>query len=103
MSKGGPLLQQNDASRHLGGVDDQDPEAFGIGHLFWLTSDSIVAANLDDERIVLWNPSAERLFGYTAAEAIGMRLETLVPDDLRAAHLDGVHRYAATGEASLVG
>ena len=84
-------------------VELQQPDAFGIGHLFWLTSDAIVAASLDDQRIVLWNPGATRLFGYEADEAVGMALERLVPDDLRAAHLDGIGRYARTGRGDLVG
>lgn len=82
---------------------DQRPDEFGIGHLFWLTSEAIVAADLDTSRIVLWNPAAERLFGYPPADAIGMPLEVLVPDELRSAHLHGLARYATTGEGPLVG
>jgi PAS domain S-box-containing protein len=81
----------------------QSPEDFGIGSLFWLTSEAIVAAELDSERIVLWNPAAERLFGYSPDEALGMRLDTLVPDDLRNSHLAGVRRYREHGQAVLVG
>jgi len=37
--------------------------------------------SLDTDRIVRsWNPAAERIFGWTAAEAIGKRLQT-VPDE----------------------
>jgi hypothetical protein len=35
----------------------QDPSEFGVGRLFWLTSDAIVAADLSTEQIVLWNPA----------------------------------------------
>lgn len=81
----------------------QAPTELGIGHLFWLTSDAIVAADLETQRIILWNPSAAALFGYAAEEAVGMPLERLVPDDLRDAHLAGISRYAATGAGRLVG
>jgi PAS domain S-box-containing protein len=81
----------------------QSPEELGIGHLFWLTSDAIVAADLETQRIVLWNPSAAALFGYRAEDALGMPLERLVPDELREAHLAGIARYATTGEGRLVG
>lgn len=82
---------------------EQHPERFGVGRLFGLTSDAIVAAGLDDQRIVLWNPAAAALFGYNADDALGMRLDELVPPDLRAAHLEGIARYAATGTGPLVG
>lgn len=83
--------------------DEQRPDDFGIGRLFWLTSEAIVGADLNTETIVLWNPAAERLFGYTSDEAVGMRLEVLVPRDLHDQHLAGIRRYRATGNAVLVG
>jgi PAS domain S-box-containing protein len=43
-------------------------------------------------RIVLANPQAELMFGYSLAELIGNSLEILLPERLRAAH--GVHRHA---------
>lgn len=81
----------------------QQPEDLGIGRLFWVTSDSIVAADLERGRIVLWNPAAGALFGYPAEEALGMPLLDLVPAELREAHLAGIERYCAGGEPVLVG
>lgn len=83
--------------------NSQEPEAFGVGRLFWITSEAIVAADLTTERIVLWNPGAERLFGYSPEEALGMPLESLVADDLRAAHIAGVRQYRETRHGALVG
>lgn len=82
---------------------DQSPERFGIGHLFFLTSDAIVAADVATERIVLWNPAAERLFGYPAHDALGMRLDRLVPAALRDQHRAGLGRFRGGGPAKLVG
>ena len=84
-------------------VAPQDPEAHGLGRLFWLTSEAIVAADIRSERITLWNPAAARLFGYSEADAVGMPLDRLVAPDLRDAHHAGIRRYRKTGIATLVG
>lgn len=83
--------------------NSQRPELFGVGRLFWITSEAIVAADLTTERIVLWNPGAEHLFGYSPEEALGMPLELLVADDLRPAHKAGIRRYGQTGNGALIG
>lgn len=85
------------------GEVEQHPEAFGIGRLFYATSEAIVAADITSEEIVLWNPAAEALFGYTVSEALGMKLELLVPEELRASHFSGLRRYRGGGDAVLVG
>ena len=40
--------------------------------------------------IVLWNPGAARMFGYTTAEALGQPLSLLMPPRLREAHAAGL-------------
>ncbi|MCA9257042.1 MAG: PAS domain S-box protein, partial [Phycisphaerales bacterium] len=45
------------------------------------SNDAIVSAGLDG-RLTSWNGGAERLCGYTAAEMIGQRLSSIVPDRL---------------------
>jgi PAS domain S-box-containing protein len=44
------------------------------------SNDAIVTKTLDGT-ITAWNPAAERLFGYTAAEAVGKRIDIIVPPD----------------------
>ena len=80
-----------------GGAVGLLPEDLGMGRLFWRVREAVVAADADGERIVLWNPAAERLFGYSTDEALGMPLEALVPERLRAAHRAGLGRYRAGG------
>ncbi|MBP3956720.1 PAS domain S-box protein [Gemmata sp. G18] len=45
------------------------------------SQDAILSTGLDD-RIAFWNPAAERLFGYAAAEVVGQSAYLLVPPDL---------------------
>jgi PAS domain S-box-containing protein len=50
-----------------------------------------------------WNAVAERVFGWTADEAVGRNLnELIVPAKHREAHLSGMHRYQRTGEARVL-
>ncbi len=58
------------------------PEDLGLGRLFWLVREAVIVANLDTRQIVLWSPSAERLFGYAAEEIVGQPIECLVPERL---------------------
>ncbi len=51
-----------------------------------------------DGIIRMWNPGAERLFGFTAGEALGQSLDLIIPEKLRARHWDGYHKVMATGE-----
>jgi len=47
------------------------------------SDDAIVTKNLDGT-ITSWNPAAERMFGWTAAEAIGRHITLIIPPDRRA-------------------
>jgi PAS domain S-box-containing protein len=46
------------------------------------SNDAIVTVSLDGI-ITGWNPAAERLFGYSAEEAVGRRTDLIVPADLK--------------------
>jgi PAS domain S-box-containing protein len=47
--------------------------------------------------IVLWNPAAARMFGFSAEEALGRSLDIIIPERLRQRHWDGYHVTMATG------
>ncbi|MFN2526540.1 MAG: PAS domain S-box protein, partial [Actinomycetota bacterium] len=82
--------------------DGLSPDNFGIGRLFRQVRDAIVVANARTERIVLWNQTAERMFGYKEAEALQLPLHTLVPETLRNVHRTGIARYQETGGGNLI-
>jgi PAS domain S-box-containing protein len=48
--------------------------------------------------ITHWNPAAERMFGFTQAEALGQSLDLIIPERLRGRHWDGYRKTMATGE-----
>jgi PAS domain S-box-containing protein len=55
------------------------------------SNDAIITMSLDGT-ITGWNSAAERLFGYTAAEAVGENITLLVPDDRRLEIQDALRR-----------
>jgi PAS domain S-box-containing protein len=48
--------------------------------------------------ITLWSPAAERLFGFTQAEALGNSLDLIIPERLRERHWAGYGKTMASGE-----
>lgn len=53
--------------------------------------------------IALWNPAAETMFGFSAAEAIGQSLDIIIPERLREAHWRGFNAAIASGRTRLNG
>ncbi len=53
----------------------------------------------ESQRIVMLNPAAQRMFGCTAAEALGSELTRFIPLRHRAAHAEHVRRFDASGLA----
>ena len=47
--------------------------------------------------ISYWNPAAERIFGFTQAEALGQSLDLIIPERLRKRHNDGYEQSMKTG------
>lgn len=62
------------------------------------SSDAIVASDKDG-MIQFWNAGAERIFGYTSANAMGKSLDIIIPERLRARHWQGYRQVMATGES----
>ncbi len=57
----------------------------------------------DSGSVVEWNHHAEQTFGWPRGTAMGAELaELIIPIELRAAHREGMRRYAATGEGPIL-
>jgi diguanylate cyclase (GGDEF)-like protein/PAS domain S-box-containing protein len=82
-----------EAQRHL-----QDGRETLDG-LIQAAMDGIIAAD-GDERIVVFNPAAGRIFGYAPQEVLGQPLGMLLPERLRAAHRGHLQRFTADGVTS---
>ena len=54
-------------------------------------------------KIARWNAAAERVFGWSAAQAIGQSLDLIIPEHLRAGHWRGWHAAMQTQQLKLHG
>jgi PAS domain S-box-containing protein len=61
--------------------------------------DAIVAVD-EEQKIMFFNPAAEKMFGLTAAQVMGTPLQRLIPKKLRGAHQIHVDRYIESNESS---
>jgi PAS domain S-box-containing protein len=82
--------------------ENMDPQDLGIGRLFERVRDAVIVADAESQRIVLWNPAAARMFGYSSSEALELKVEGLVPEPLKAQHRAGIARYAKTGHGPYI-
>jgi len=60
-------------------------------------ADAIVLAGADG-KVTLWNPGAERMFGFTEKEALGQSLDLIIPEKYRERHWAGFHEVMRTGK-----
>lgn len=61
-------------------------------------ADAVVASDAEGT-IVLWNAGAERIFGFTEAEALGQSLDIIIPEPFRQRHWDGYRETVASGQS----
>lgn len=64
--------------------------------------DAIVAINSRSE-IVLWNPAAAQMFGYTADEALGQPISLIMPPDVSGMHSQHVRRALGGATPRFIG
>ena len=71
--------------------------AIDFSQLVTAIGDAIVVTDAAGA-IILWNPAAERMFGFTASEAIGQSMDLIIPERLRKRHWEGYEKTMATGQ-----
>ncbi|WP_459714195.1 PAS domain S-box protein [Paraburkholderia sp. 2C] len=86
------LLRGNGAARS-GDAVLNEARMMSIVHA---SSDAIITID-DAQRIIIFNPMAERVFGVSAMEAIGTTLDRFIPLRYRAAHAGHVEQFGVTG------
>jgi two-component system, LuxR family, sensor kinase FixL len=66
------------------------------------TQDAVVSIDRQG-RIVLFNPAAEKIFGYARNEIVGQKVNLLMEEPYATEHDEYITRYERTGEAHAIG
>ncbi|CAM3901286.1 PAS domain S-box protein [Roseateles saccharophilus] len=69
--------------RDVGRLTEAEAEVRRLAAVVESSADAIIVKSLDG-RITNWNAAAERMFGYTAAQAVGQPVQMLVPPEREA-------------------
>jgi PAS domain S-box-containing protein len=70
-----------------------------VGDIVESAMDAVISVD-ESQRIVLYNPAAEKVFGWPRAAVLGQPLDTLLPDRFRSAHRGHVSHFGHTGATS---
>lgn len=73
----------------------------GFGRLFDQTMDAIIVADTAG-RIVLWNGAASRILGHSTEEAVGRKVDMIVPPQFVERHREGMRRFRETGHGKMI-
>src|SRR5947209_16762981 len=98
---GSPGARLRIANHHPSAPVETPQSAITSEHLFVLSRDALVVGDIRSGRIVRWNPAAERLFGYSAAHAMGRPMDVLMPSAVARLHRERIGHYAPTAEAGV--
>ncbi len=83
-------------------VTERERAQASLRSLVHTTQDAVISIDRQG-RIDLFNPAAERVFGYTRAEVEGQKLQMLMPEPYAGEHDSYIARYERTGEPHAIG
>ncbi len=72
-----------------------------VGAIVRYSPEAIVTTD-DCGRILLFNPAAERMFGWSAGEVLGRNVSMLMPEPWRSEHDGYIKRYLETGDPRII-
>ncbi len=87
------VVQRRSSGRALEGA------AARLAGLLDSAMDAIITVDAE-QRIVLYNRAAEKIFGWPSDQALGEPLEKLMPERFRGGHAGHIRRFASTGTTS---
>jgi PAS domain S-box-containing protein len=93
------VLVYRQTQRRRGADKATQEEEARVAAIVESAMDAVIATD-GNQRIVLFNTAAEKVFGWPRDAIIGKSLELLMPQSVRAAHHAHVERFAATGTTS---
>ena len=85
-------------AEHAGLADPRDRVDATARAVIESAADAIVAFGTD-RTVLLWNPAAERMFGWSATEVIGLK-PPIIPEELSAEHNAVLERVRGGGQIS---
>lgn len=96
----------NSAARVRAEVDYKTSEIANARNGLQAVLDTVVDGVVQiskDGRILGFNPSAERIFGYAADEVIGKNVNVLMPEPYHSQHDGYIHNFLSTGKKRIIG
>ncbi|WP_354004957.1 PAS domain-containing sensor histidine kinase [Ramlibacter albus] len=88
-----------DVTDRMQSEEEQMRLAQRLGGLLDSAMDGIISVD-EQQRVILYNRAAEKIFGWNAAAVLGQPLERLMPRRYRGEHSDHVRTFGRTGVTS---
>jgi len=93
---------KQDVTEYCNAVDELKEREERMATILSNVIEGIIAC--DEHGIIrVYNQSAERLFGYSASEAIGQNVKMLVPESIRPRHQQLIDEYIQRGTSDIIG
>jgi PAS domain S-box-containing protein len=93
----GFLMISKDMSVEISLAQELKAARQSLAALIASAMDAIITID-SEQRIAIFNPAAEQMFGYAEAEMLGEPLGRLLPDRFRTVHAGQVKTFGTTGE-----